>query len=72
MWKGAGEACPKTELERGSGWRWFIIFCNSGRDLAREGGVGLVGLGNTSFILVISCNNQRNIVFFYVRGHYEL
>lgn len=72
MWKGAGEARPKTEQRRGSGCRWFIIYCNSGRDLVREGGVGLVGLGNTSFILVISYNNQCNIVFFYVRGHYGL
>lgn len=46
-----------------------IGYCISSRDLVREGGVGLVGLGNTSFILVISYNNQCYIVLFYVQGH---
>lgn len=67
-WGGKAEGCycgVKLEVV-------YHKYCNSGRDLVRENGEGLVGLGNMSFILVISYNNQCNIVFFYVRGHYEL
>lgn len=50
MWKGAGEARPKTELRRGQVGGCLSLYCNSGRDLVREGCVGLVGLGYSSFI----------------------